>query len=473
MNIPTRRKLVINFVLLSGGEAVSKIFAFIAFAYLARILGPDVYGDLEFALAATLFFNLAVEGGLGLLGAREIAKDKESVSKLTFHIIVMRCILAVGSFLLLMVFTVLCNKSPQEKQLVILYGLTLFGTPGLLQWFFQGFDRMHWVAISSVLRWSLFAGVVLLYVKDPTRAWVVPLAELGAVGCVVFLNIGLFAHGFGKIWRPFNLPFAISLMRQAAPIGLTQVMWGLKIYLPTVMLGLLIGGEQVGWFGSAHRIVLALHGFVWMYYFNLYPSISRCSQQTPEALQQLAGKSIQMNAWAAVFVGAAGTLFADDLINIVYGTQYAEAVIGFKVLIWLLSFALISGHYMYILIAYNKQWLELLSAVCGGIASIIINVLLIPKYGSIGASLAVLCSETFIWSLNYYFVRREVIKIRFMTHLIKPLLAGAIMVAMLQIMPSDNFWIMGSASLILYGLGLLILQPNIIGDLRLLIMGKQ
>ena len=47
---------------------------------------------------------------------------------------------------------------------------------------------------------------------------------------------------FGRFRKQLDISFAVSLVRQALPIALTQIMWGLKIYLPTVMLGLLIGG---------------------------------------------------------------------------------------------------------------------------------------------------------------------------------------------------------------------------------------
>ena len=473
MKTHSARKLVINFILLSGGEALSKIFAFFAFAYLARILGPNIYGDIEFALAVTLFFNLVVEGGLGLLGAREIAKDHESTIQLTFHIVIIRCALAACSYLLLLLFVFISNKSPLEKKLVIFYGLTLFGTPGLLQWVFQGLDRMHWVAISSVLRWSIFAGIILLFVKRPEQVWMVPITELIAIGFTVILNLGVFLYNFRTVWKDFDFSIIISLLKQAFPICLTQLMWGLKIYLPTVMLGLLIGGEQVGWFGAIHRIVIALHAFVWMYYFNIYPSISRCTQQTPDTLQKLVGKSLQVNCWAAVFITSTGILFASQLISIVYGPQYAEAAIGFKFLIWLLTFALISGHYMYILIAYNKQWLELISAICGALVSIILNVLLIPRFGFIGATWAVLGSEIFIWTLNYYFVRREVAHIPFVRHLIKPVITGLVMTTMILMVPNINFFVMGVFAMLLYGLGILILQPDIINDVRFLISGKR
>lgn len=467
------RKLALNFVLLSGGEGISKIFAFISFAYLARLLGPDTYGDIEFALAVTLFFNLIVEGGLGLLGAREIAKDEESTRRLTFHIVIMRCLFALGAFLLLTLFVIVSNKTWSEKQLVLLYGLTLFGTPGLLQWVFQGLDRMKWVAISSVMRWSFFAGLVFLFVFSPEQVWIVPLIELGAIGSVVVFNLGVFRYFFGSFWQRFDFSFAFSIFRQSLPIGLTQIMWGLKVYLPTIMLGLMIGGEAVGWFGAAHRIVIALHTFVWMYYFNFYPSIARCTQQTTDDLQRLVGKSIQLMSWSAVFLGTAGILLAQPIMNLVYGSHYREATVCFQVLIWLVAFTLISGHYMYTLIAYNKQWLELLSAICGAAINILLNYFFILRFGFLGAAFALLFSEAMIWALNYYFVRRYIAVVPFLYHLTKPFIAGAVMAALILMMPPVNFLIIGFVSVFLYGLGILILQPAIINDVRVLIIGNR
>jgi O-antigen/teichoic acid export membrane protein len=465
--------LVLNFVLLSGGEAASKILAFIAFAYLARLFGPDTYGDLEFALAVALFFNLVVEGGLGLLGTREIAKDKNAVNRLTFHIVILRCLLAVGAFLLLVLFAVVSNRSWQERHLLSLYGLSIFGTPGQLQWVFQGLDQMHWIAVASVLRWVIFAGAVFSYVSDPGQAWLVPMIELGAIACVAILNFAIFRYHLGHFRQRFDLSFALYLLRQAMPIGLTQVMWGLKVYLPTIMLGLMVGGEAVGWFGAAHRIVIALHSFVWMYFVNLYPAISRCTQHPEGALQRLVGKSLQVTAWSAIFIGIIGTLLAKPLLNFVYGSQYDEATVAFQALIWLVAFTLMSSHYMYTLIAYNKQWLELLSAVLGALINIIVNYVLILHLGFVGAAFGVLVSEASIWALNYYFVQHYITSLPFLRYLIRPVIAGVAMAALISIVPPFNFMVMGFAALLLYGLGILILQPSIIGEARLLIVGNR
>jgi O-antigen/teichoic acid export membrane protein len=473
MPSPKPRRLLVNYALLSAGEAISKIFAFLAFAYLARVLGPDTYGAVEFAIAITMFFNLVVEGGLGLLGAREIAKDEKSVKLLTSHIIVLRSLLAIGAFLLLLIFVALSDKSGPEKHLVILYGLQLFWTPGLLQWVFQGLDWMKWVAVFSAVRWLLFAGGIFILISEPKQVWQVPLIELGAIGLIVVLNVYVFRRFLGGLMMKFNFSYGLRLVRQAIPIGLTQIMWGLKIYLPTIMLGLLIGGKDVGWFGAGYRIVLALHAFVWMYYFNIFPSISRYTKQSPESLQSFVGRSLQLTSWLGIFIGIMGTLFAGPIISLVYGPQYSETALGFQYLIWLISFTLVSGHFMYILIAFNRQWLELLSASCGAVISVVLNLLLIPRYGFLGAAWTVLVAEAFVWALYYYFVRREVTDIRFWKHLAKPLASGAIIIVGFHIIPLANSWILGSVCTVGYGLSILAFQPKMLSDFRSLFLGNR
>jgi len=59
----------------------------------------------------------------------------------------------------------------------------------------------------------------------------------------------------------------------------------------------------------------------------------------------------------------------------------------------------------------------------------------------------------------------------FFGYLIRPLIAGAIMAALMSTIPPVNFMVMGLAAVLLYGLGMVILQPSIISEVRLLIVG--
>ena len=174
------RQFATNYGLLATGEVVSKVFTFIAFTYLARQLGPKTFGTVEFALALIMILTLVVEGGFSPYGAREVAKDPTVVSHLASQIVALRVILALGGFVLLLGLVALLPTPWSLKQILLLYGLTLFLTPFLLPWVFQGLGRMGVVTTTTTLRWIVFACAIFLWVGEPSDAWRVPVVDVGA-----------------------------------------------------------------------------------------------------------------------------------------------------------------------------------------------------------------------------------------------------------------------------------------------------
>lgn len=462
-------RLAANFALLSGGECISKLFALAAFAYLARALGPASFGHLEFTLAIIFFFALLVDCGLSSYGAREIAKDKGAVARFTVHIIFVRGLLAAGAFACLAVVVAVMDKPWPVQRLILLYGLTLFGLPGLVPWVFQGCGSMSYVAVASAMRWSIFAMGVFLFIQGPGQLWIVPLIEASAIGCVAIFYRRALSHAFGSLRQRIDYAFALAVFRQALPIGAAELVWAVKIYFATVFLGIFMAGSEVAWFGAAHRIVVSLHTFVWLYFFNLLPSLARSARGPLAGLHRLMQTSMQVTAWSAVFLGAVGTVFAEPLIRLFYGAQYGEAVAAFRVLIWLIPVALMSGHYRYALIAYDRQRLEFLSAACGAGLSVLLNLFLTPSYGLLGAAWALVVSEVLIWSLAYYFVRRTITSIPIWSHMFRPLMGGAILAGALYLLPPINVWMVVGSTVVVYCLILSIMQPNILADLRLML----
>jgi O-antigen/teichoic acid export membrane protein len=465
-------RLAANFALLSGGEMVSKLFALAAFVYLARILGPADFGILEFALAIIFFFTLLVDGGLSQYGAREIAKDKDAAARLTAHVIVMRCLYAVVAFGLLAILVMFIDKPWTVKRLILLYGLTLFALPGILSFAFQGYDLMHYVALASIIRWSIFGTSVFLLIHRPDQTWVVPVIEGAAIACVGVFYLLAFSYRFGSLRQRISYKFAFSIFSEALPMGASELVWALKVYLATVLLGLWIGGAEVGWFGAAHRIVISLHTFVWLYFFNLLPSIARCTQGPLGTLCRLEQTSIRLTAWASIFVGVIATAFAEPMIQILYGSQYHEGVAAFRVLVWLIPLALMSGHFRYALIAYGQQRLEFVSSACGAGLNILLNIFLIPSIGLVGAAWALIASEALIWGLTYSFVRYRITHIPIGIPILRPLLGGLVLAATLYLLPPISIWIAGSSAVAVYSLVLSIMQPKILTHIRALFVHK-
>ena len=128
------------------------------------MLGPAAYGNFEFTLALMTFFALSVDLGLSTYGAREIAKQRSRAAILLRDICLLRALLAAGLFAVLVLLVLLVEKNPEVKILLILYGVSLLGIPGLLHWFFQGHDLMHWVAVAQIIRQG-----VLFFLSLPDR----------------------------------------------------------------------------------------------------------------------------------------------------------------------------------------------------------------------------------------------------------------------------------------------------------------
>jgi PST family polysaccharide transporter len=466
MQLLKARRVATNFSLLAVGEVISKAFTFVAFVYLARQLGPAIFGTVEFALAVSLVFTRVVDGGFSLYGTREVAKNPGGVSRLASQVVAVQGVLALGGFTLLLGLVALIKAPWSVKQLVLLYGLTIFLTPLLVPWVFQGLDRMGVVAATTTIRWMTFAGGILLWIRGSEGAWRVPVVEVGALTCAAAFSLWMYRRSFGPI-RPRLEPGAsLALFRDALPIGMSQLLWVVRLYFATILLGLAVGGEPVGWFSAALRIVLAVNIFGVLYLYSLLPTLSRVAKEPREALQDIMLTSIPLVAWATVFVGAAGTAFAEPVIAAVYGAQYAEGAASLSILIWLVPLALLTGHFRYTLVAHDAQRLDLRCTALGAGTCVVLALILVPTHGPVGAAAAILASELVTWFVAYLFVRRRVVAIPVGRHLTRPLLAGALMVVLVRAVPSPSLWVGGTAGVLLYASALVMLGPKMLPDIR-------
>ena len=218
-----------NFLSLAGAEVVSKVVTFGAFAYLARVMGPDGFGYIEFAAAVLLCAGLFVEQGFGSYGAREIAKSPKYTPVLVAEIVTVRFLLAIIAYIAVVALALLLDRPPVVTQLLLIYSLSLLAMPLLLQWVFQGHDQMQFVSVLHLIHKSVFAILVLAFVHDAETIWFVAVAELAAVCSAVAYSIWIYRHRFGgTIQRPSAI--STRLFYEGVPIGLSQMFLMVRMF---------------------------------------------------------------------------------------------------------------------------------------------------------------------------------------------------------------------------------------------------
>ncbi|MCG3160955.1 MAG: putative O-antigen transporter [Acidobacteria bacterium] len=428
--------LVKNFLSLAGAEAISKLVTFAAFAYLARVAGPEGFGYLEFAGAAIFCAGLIVEQGFGSYGAREIAKAPQRTPELVMEIVLARVLLAVVAYAMIIAFALMREGAPVVTRLLLIYGASLLAMPLLLQWVFQGHERMRVVAVAQIIRQLVFAVVVFVFVREAGRIWFAAAAEVAAVCGAAFFSVWMYRRQFGFE----RLRFAVSsrLFREGAVIGLGQMFWVARIFGATLILGLIAPAQEVGYFAGALRILVALHTFVWLYYFNLLPSMSRAWQEDQKVFAALINRSLRFVAWMGVAGGLIWIALAPMAMAGVYGSAFAPAGATLQWFAVVCVIAGLSGHYRFGLIAAGRQNAEAAIAALGAVVAMISIPLGYDRFGLRGAALGLLAAEAAVWIAAWFCGRRMLGLKAHSRLLLRPLIAAILVSAGLWALPVSS-----------------------------------
>ncbi len=375
--------------------------------------------------------------GFGSYGAREIAKHPERTGELTAQVLFVRLLLGVVAFLGLILLSSVTSSAVVNSRLLIVFGLSLLCLPFLLQWVFQGHEWMGAVAGLNLLRQLIFAVVVFAALRGPESLMVAAWAEFAGTFLTAILGMWLYRRWFG---RHIRLVFTASreVIAHSATIGLSQVFWSVKMFGATVVLGLLVTSQQVSdvaYFGGAMRILVAMHAFIWLYYFNLLPAMARCWREGRVEFAALLGDSMRIVGWAALAGGWLWIVLSPFVMGLVYGGQYGPAV---PVLQWMGGVAVlaaISGHFRLGLIACGYQKDEMLTAALGAVVALVLIPVGFHLEGPVGAAAGLVVAEAVVWLAAWLLATRRMGTSDHAATLVKPLL-GVTLVAL-------SVWLMG------------------------------
>ena len=400
--------LLRDWAALAAGEAAAKVAGFVAFAYLARVLEPGAYGAVELAAALVLFSRLFVHFGFGTIGAREVARNESTARMLAAQIPAGRLILLCLVAVILCLLIPCLRQSARTNRLLGLFALSLIFSPWHQAWLLQGLRMMKWIPIVRVIRMSVFAGGVVLWVRGAGEEWKVGVVEIGAAcaGTAVFLLVQQFR--LTPVRLSFKRKPLVRLFRSAAPVGFSRVAWSLNWFLPMALVASLSLPEQTGRFGAAFRIVLSLNTFVILYHFNLFPWIARSADLPKTRFADFAGCWFRVAAWVGISGGLAGSLLAEPVCVVVFGPAFRGAACSLCILIWLIPIALLSGHSRHALIAYGRQRYALFAQAAGVMVTLGLGAVLIPRAGPEGAAVSMLASGVTVWAVAHRYARNFV-----------------------------------------------------------------
>lgn len=437
---------------LAAGDIVGKVLGFLAFVYLARVLGAERYGTLEFALSLLLYLSLLADGGLELWATREAARTDDPAATVA-RVLPARLAFSVVAYACLLLALPLLPGFDGLTGLLMILGSGFLVQALSLKWVFLSQERMGTVAAGTVLTQLFFAGGVVLAVPRPDALIAVAVLKVGGdLAGALYYDI--------RYFRRFGLEIPLregihgwkSLLASALPLGASRVLGLLSYNFDSLFLGFLRGATPVGWYNAAYKPVLAVLSVPLSYFTGVFPSLSRAYDSDRRRFQRLLADSTELAAAVAVPVGICGSLLADPLIGLVFGDAYQPAVPALMVLSWSAALVVLRGTLKAALKAADQVGREVKCAAAAIGLNVVLNLVLIPVYGIVGAATATLVSEALWFALLVRSVRTHLTELDIWRPLLRPAAGGAVVAALLLMAEGAIPWMLrGALAVIAYG----------------------
>jgi O-antigen/teichoic acid export membrane protein len=434
---------------LSVGDFIAKALSFLAFVYLARTLDVRGYGELEFANALIAYFLLLSDGGLEGWGVREIARTG-NVLDLAGRVTALRLVLATLTFLLLLSSLLVIPDQGQLRTLLLIFGIGLFAQALTLKWVFMAEQQMSLVAVGLMAAQVVFAVCVFAGVRGPGSLLLVAAIKVASD----LMQAGYFAWQFRRTHGRFTLRLRREdrrvVLAPALMMGLSTAMSMINYNFDSALLGFIRGQEAVGWYNAAYRPVTAALALPLTYFLGLFPVLARAYAIDVDEFRRLITHSLRLASTLAVPIGVGGTMMAGPIILQLFGPVYAPAVPVLQVLAWSAALVVLRGTFRHGLTVTGHVSMDLRIAMLSAALNVLLNVILIPRYGMLGAATATVAAET-AWLLIIARRLRGVgIDVALISFLWRPVTAGAGMALFLYSATRIPWVVQGVLACLLY-----------------------
>jgi O-antigen/teichoic acid export membrane protein len=450
----TRAKTIaINFLSLVGSDFVVRLLGVFSTGLLARRIGPADFGLLNLCLVIVNYFALLATWGLPAVATREVSIDRSLVRLWTLHITKIRMGLAAIAYLLLVTCWFWPGFSDEKKVILTVYGLTLFTTVLMLEWPFQAIERMKHIGFARIAAAVVYLAGIVIFVRAPENILAVPWLLLASQAtAALFLAAVLFRRAEETPSKK-QLPGARALLAQAMPIGFAIVMGTLLLNVDTLLIGYLRTDAEVGFYSGAYRVVLVVTGLVSAFSNALFPSIAYYSEHQREKLTLLLRYVARIYALGLFPIAVGGFFVAEPVMHLFFGNAFSNGGQALRILLFSLWLNSANALYFYLLVSQREHSALLRVLVIQTVINVALNLLLIPRFGLVGAASATVVSD----AVGYVCFRRTAkIAVPFLRPALKALPACAIMAAVLYAGRSHwlSAFILVPVGAIVYAIGL-------------------
>lgn len=375
--------------------------------FLSRVLGVKALGINSYTFSVVQILSVLAFLGIGQLGIRNIAKNRESQNKVneTFWGLWLIQFLAGIIVIGLYIFYIM-NVNQEYRMYFLLQLPILLGVIFDISWFYIGIERIKQVVLRNMLIKSVSIILIFILIRSENDLWKYMLImSLGALlGNIVFW-IGLSKY-VTKI--SFNRQYLKDNFRAALLLLIPQLSIQVYITFDKTILGMIAGPVELSYYDQSQKISRIILAVITSLSMVLLPRLANMVvNDQNEILHKYLKKSLDYTIVLSLLFCNIVMLNSYEFVPWFFGESFIPMS---PLMFWvslIIIFIPIGGVFanQYAL-AFEKDKQYVLPLVLGAIISLTLNIIFIPRYGAIGATIVIVAVEFMVCFFRIYLIRK-------------------------------------------------------------------
>ncbi len=400
-----------NFSSLSVLNIANYVFSLITFPYVVRVIGVEKFGLINFAAAFVAYFGLLTDYGFSWSATQLVSLNRDEKNKLDKNysaVISIKIILILISFLLLTIIIFSLDFFHQNYELYYLSFLFVIGTSLFPNWFFQGIEKMSYIANITIFFRAISVFGIFIFITSP-EDYLLLVGINGATSLIV----GLFALVFiqSKFKIKFTLPSkdeVIYYLKFSWEYFISNIGISLYTNTNTFILGLFASNTVVGYWAAADKIRYAVLMIYGTFHQSIFPYITKLIKENVDEAIRKVKKIIRVGGAISFTISLIIFLFSAPICKVVLGNAYINSIPILKIISWLpfiIYLSNIFGIQLMLNMGFKKSFAKII--LFASIINITLSFIIVPIYFAIGTAIAVTITEIFVAMGTFSFLRKR------------------------------------------------------------------
>jgi O-antigen/teichoic acid export membrane protein len=393
------------------GEKVLRIVVGIFVGvWIARYLGPERFGLFSYAQSFAGLFVVIANLGLDGIIVRELVKNESRIDEIIGTAFWLKLIGAIAVLCILVISIQFTSDDRYTNILIfIIASAAIFQSFNVIDFYFQSKVLSRYVVFANVISLliSSLVKIVLIILEAPVVAfaWAVLFDSLVLATGLIYFYFRKSSHykqfkekhhlKLNAKYLTFKRKAAISLLKDSWPLIIAAMAVVIYKKIDQVMLkNILNNSIEVGYYAAAVQVTKGFSFIPSVVAQSIFPKLIS-NYQTNIDYKRIFLIINSSLIYFALFLYLFVLQFSDSIISFLYGNEYEKSstilILHFAVNIFIFAGVMIDK----LIILENRQASITLRVLIGVVINIVLNYLLIPQYGAIGAAYATIVSQFF------------------------------------------------------------------------------